>query len=356
MSTTAKHLLIGSMAACSGKSATILGLAHQFQQRGLTMTYAKPLGDCPSTLQQDEDVVLVSQALHLSADRIYQPLLYLDQASINKRLSGQDQNDYRAALSAYLETRGEQLVLVEAPASLGTGRLFDLATQQMAEVLQAGVVLVYRFDGQPTVDNLLAAKRELGDRLLGVLIGDVPKADWQYAEAVIRPYLEEQGIAVFGLMPRNNILRSVSVRELVYQLKAELLCRGDRLDLMVESLAIGAMNVNAAMKYFRKGSNMAIVTGGDRSDIQLAALETSTNCLILTGQIAPQPFILNRAEELEIPVISVDLDTLTTVEIINHAFGRVRVQEKIKITCIQQMMDKYFDCDRLLAKLNIDCK
>jgi BioD-like phosphotransacetylase family protein len=40
---------------------------------------------------------------------------------------------------------------------------------------------------------------------------------------------------------------------LVHQLKAEVLCRSDRLDLMVESLAIGAMNVNAAVKYFRKG-------------------------------------------------------------------------------------------------------
>ena len=67
-------------------------------------------------------------------------------------------------------------------------------------------------------------------------------------------------------------MRSISVRDIVGRLKADVLCCGDRLDLMVETLTIGAMNVNSALRYFRKGINMAVVTGGDRADIQLAAL------------------------------------------------------------------------------------
>jgi BioD-like phosphotransacetylase family protein len=146
----------------------------------------------------------------------------------------------------------------------------------------------------------------------------------------------------------------VSVGELVKQLNAEVLCRSDRLDLLVESLAIGAMNVNSAVKYFRKRRNMAVVTGGDRVEIQQAALETSTQCLILTGQLPPPAFILNRAEELEIPILSVDLDTLTTVEIIDRTFGQVRVHEPIKIECIRQLMSEHFDIDRLLSQLGFN--
>ncbi|HEY9909723.1 MAG TPA: phosphotransacetylase family protein, partial [Thermosynechococcaceae cyanobacterium] len=157
----------------------------------------------------------------------------------------------------------------------------------------------------------------------------------------------------FGLLPRSALLRSVSVRELVKQLKAEVLCCADRLDLMVETLSIGAMNVNSALKYFRKGRNMAVVTGGDRADIQLAAMETSTHCLILTGQMPPLPSILSRAEDLEIPVLSVDLDTLTTVEIVDRAFGQVRLHEPIKVQCICQMMAEHFEIDRLLRELDL---
>jgi hypothetical protein len=189
---------------------------------------------------------------------------------------------------------------------------------------------------------------------MGVLINDIPPANLEAAETLVRPFLERQGIPVLGMLPRSELLRSVSVRELVSQLKAEVLCRPDRLDLMVQSLTIGAMNVNSALKYFRKGTNMAVVTGGDRTDIQLAALETSTQCLILTGQLPPQHFILSRAEDLEIPILSVDLDTLTAVGIIDRAFGQVRLHEPIKVECVRQMMAENFDIERLMATLGLE--
>jgi hypothetical protein len=140
----------------------------------------------------------------------------------------------------------------------------------------------------------------------------------------------------------------------VHHLNAQVLCRPDRLDLMVETLKIGAMNVNAALKYFRKAHNMAVVTGGDRTDIQLAALETSTHCLILTGQIPPSERVLARAEDLEVPILSVDLDTLTAVEIIDRTFGQVRLHEPIKVQCIQQLMEQQLDLDRLLTLLGVE--
>jgi BioD-like phosphotransacetylase family protein len=98
---------------------------------------------------------------------------------------------------------------------------------------------------------------------------------------------------------------------------------------------------------------MAVITGGDRTDLQLAALETSTNCLILTGRVPPQSLILSRAEDLEIPILSVELDTLTTVEIVDRTFGSVRLQEPIKVQCIQQLIQEHFALDRLINKLEL---
>jgi hypothetical protein len=62
---------------------------------------------------------------------------------------------------------------------------------------------------------------------------------------------------------------------------------------------------------------------------------------------------LSRAEDLEIPILSVDLDTLTTVEIIDRAFGQVRLHEPVKVQAINQMMAKHVNVDRLLAKLGL---
>ncbi|NEP40555.1 MAG: phosphotransacetylase family protein, partial [Okeania sp. SIO2H7] len=168
-----------------------------------------------------------------------------------------------------------------------------------------------------------------------------------------QPFLEANGIPVRGILPRSALLRSVSVDELVKQLDAEVICRDDRLGLMVESLTVGAMSVNAAIKYFRQGTNMAVITGGDRTDLQLAALETSTQCLILTGQLPPNPLVISRAEELEVPILSVASDTLTTVEVVDQTFGKVRLHEPIKVECITQLMAEHFDFDSLLGLMGL---
>jgi uncharacterized protein len=354
---SAKYLLIGSIEAYCGKSATVLGLSYQLQQKGLDIAYGKPLGTCLSELGGtvvEEDVEFITHSLNLPKKHILPTMLTLDDVAVQKRLQGVDKTDYQKSLvQQYSQMFFGDLVLLEGPGNLDEGSLFDLSLLQVAEVMDAAVLLVARYKSLLSVEGLLSAKQRVGDRLVGIVINDIPAEQLQTVNTTIRPFLEQQGIPVLGMLPKSDLLRSVSVRELAHQLNAEVLCRSDRLDLMVESLAIGAMNVNAAVKYFGLRRNMAVVTGGDRVEIQQAALETSTQCLILTGQLPPPPFILNRAEELEIPILSVDLDTLTTVEIIDRTFGTVRVHEPIKVECIRHLMSEHFDVNRLLALLDL---
>ncbi|MGK7888000.1 MAG: phosphotransacetylase family protein [Leptolyngbyaceae cyanobacterium] len=350
-----KHLLVGSAETYSGKSAAILGVGLQCINQGLAIAYGKPLEGSESELEQqsDDDVKFVAETLQLADGQIRPTVLTLDAPTIRQYMAGQMTADYRAQLSHYLEFTDSDLVLLEGPDTLSAGQLFGLSLLQIAQTLDAKTLLVARYHSPLVVDSILEAKRQLGDRLLGVLINDIPEDEWERVNADVKPFLENQQIPVLGLLPRNDVLRSVSVGELVRKLDAEVICCPDRMELMVESLKIGAMNVNSALKYFRKAHNMAVVTGGDRTDLQLAALETSTHCLILTGQLPPMETVRHRAEDLEIPVLSVDLDTLTTVEIIDQAFGQVRFREAIKVQCIQELMAQYFDLQRLMEMLEL---
>ncbi|MGB7442400.1 MAG: phosphotransacetylase family protein [Coleofasciculaceae cyanobacterium] len=356
MSEVAKYLLVGSTEAYSGKSATIIGVANQLQSLGVDVSYGKPLGTCLRSDQSsevEEDVQLMMESLNLPSNRMRGPLLCLDSETIERRLRGEDSINYRQSLNLYLQKPNSDLMFLEGPGSLFEGSLFDLSLKEVAQTADAPVLLVARYHSVLLVETLLEAKRQLGEWLLGVIINDIPAEQLLITESTVRPFLERQGIRVLGMIPKSSLLRSVSVQVLVNQLQAEVLCCADRLNLMVESLTIGAMNVNSALEYFRSGRNMAVVTGGDRADIQMAALETSTHCLILTGHLPPQPMILNRAEELEVPVLSVDLDTLTTVEIIDHAFGQVRLHEQIKVECIKHLIKEHFDIERLIDLLGL---
>jgi uncharacterized protein len=354
---SSKYLLVGSTEAYSGKSTIVLGMLSQLRKKGIDIAYGKPLGTCWQDSHADgidEDVKFLANILQLKDNRLLPTTVFLDEATIRQRMMGDNRTDYRSLLAQCLQSSYGDLVLLEGPGTLEEGNIFDLSLPEIAELIDAPILLVARFQSLVSVHKLVSAKQRLGDRLLGIILNDVPPEQMETVETVVKPFLAAQEIAILGILPRNNLLRSVSVGELVNQLQAEVHCCKERLDLMVESLTIGAMNVSAALKYFRKGRNMAVVTGGDRSDLQMAALESSTQCLILTGHIPPAQFILSRAEEVEVPVLSVDLDTLTTVEIIDRAFGQVRLQEPVKVQYVAEMMADRFNIDRLIEKLGLE--
>jgi BioD-like phosphotransacetylase family protein len=95
------------------------------------------------------------------------------------------------------------------------------------------------------------------------------------------------------------------------------------------------------------------VTGGDRLDIQLAALETSTRCLILTGNLYPSSVILSRAEEVGVPVVLVRQDTLTAVEMIDRYRGRMRFHQAKKVDIFNRVLTGHFSFSRLYRDLGL---
>ena len=358
MATSAKKLIIASTEAYCGKSATILGLSHLSHARDIPVGYGQPLAtdlrQSVKNLGSADDAKFLANILDLPSNRAKSPLLSLERDTIDRRLKGNDRRDYGAAVKEYVNQIEGDLVFLEGASNLWEGSIFNLSVPEIAEAVDASILLVTRYHPLLLVGSLLSAKKFLGDRLLGVVINDIPLVEMSTASETIKSYLEQQQIPVLGMLPKDSILNSVSVREIATRLNAEVLCGSEHLDWMVESLSIGAMNVNSALGYFRQRENMAVITGGDRAELQMAALETSTHCLILTGRIPPKDIIIERAESLEIPILSVDTDTLTTVEVVDDAFGKVPIYEAIKISQIKYLMEQHFDMDRLIKHLGLE--
>lgn len=357
-----KHLLIGSTRSGSGKSATILGLTYHLQAKGYKIGYGKPIGtfttkELPESAERTEaDVEFIKKTLNLPQELLRPSLLNLDRTALQRRLSGEDQADYSTKLEEYKKLTTGDLVLLEAPANTAEGAVFGLSLEEMASHLGSQILLVMRFGSLLVADHILMAKQRLGDRLLGVVINDIPDEQYETAIEILHPYLENQGIPVFALMPENRILRSVSVAEIIEQLGATVLCSPENIDLgkvMVEELKIGAMDVNSAQRYFRQSFNKAVITGSSRIDLQFAALETSTNCLILTGRPFISDDVAHKAMELGVPVLAVNKDTLSTVSVIEGCLGQVRLHEGVKVTSICDMMSKHFNFNRFLKLLDI---
>ncbi len=372
-------LLVGSCEPFSGKSTLVLGLARQLIDKGAQIRFGKPLGTSDEAERKaagpdsgpsssptpdstptegvvlDADVRFVGEILGLSPEQLLPSLHLSDPSTARARLlSGDlDAGQGLGRLQAQLGNGINQITLLEMAGSLSEGLLYGLSLPQLAHQLQAPVVLVHPWSDARSVDPLLEAFGQLGSLLAGVVLNGVaPETVAGLLDAEV-PALERLGIPVYGVMPRSPLLRSVTVEELAWRLEARVLCCRERLDLLVETLSIGAMNVNSAMEFFRRRRNMAVVTGADRTDIQLAALEASTQCLILTGAGEPLPQLISRAEELDVPLLKVEHDTLSTVEVIERTFGHMRLNEAVKATYAVRLVAEHCQFDRLDARLRL---
>lgn len=116
---------------------------------------------------------------------------------------------------------------------------------------------------------------------------------------------------------------SITVGRMAECLHGEIMNSPDRASESIGSLMVGAMGVEPTPVYFGQRAEKAVITRGDRSDIQLGALETSIKCLVLTGGIRPIPMVVQRAEEKGVPIIVVGNDTPATLSELESCFGQV---------------------------------
>lgn len=206
------------------------------------------------------------------------------------------------------------------------------------------------------VDDLLTARMRLGKSMLGGIINSVPRPRLDFVKEKIKPFLEHRDVPILAILPKEPVLMSVSIADLNNGLGGEILCADHALDELVEHLMIGAMSVDSALIYFRRQPNKAVITGGDRSDIQLAALETSTKCLILTGGFRPAPLIIGRAQEQGVPIILTHHDTITALRLIGDFFGKTRFHQEKKVEYFENLLNKYFDFEEFCKILGLRAK
>lgn len=352
-----KALYITSAETYSGKSSLCVGLGLRFRKDGFNAGYMKPVNvNCQVVegLAFDEDVTFAKQVFDMAEPSDLLCPVALTPAKLEQQLRGPEVNYEPKLLEAFAKVAaGRDVMVLEGGRSLREGYVAGLPPLRVVELLDAKVLGVVRYDEDLMVDRVQTAQNYFKDRLIGIVINETPRDRWDHVHEVVLPYLVRHNLKVLGILPKDQLLTAPSVRELAEGLKAEILCASDHIDELVEHMLVGAMSVDSALSYFRRRPNKAVITGGDRADIALAALETSTRCLILTGHLYPSPAVLNRAEELNVPVLLCKLDTLSAVDIIEGYFGRSRFQQPQKVNRFGALLDEYIDFDQFYQQLDI---
>ncbi|MFW6003275.1 MAG: phosphotransacetylase family protein [Halanaeroarchaeum sp.] len=347
-------LLVASTEESTGKTALALSLGQLAQERGASVGYMKPKGtrlqsNVGKTLDADpmlaRDILDLDSEMHEMEPIVYSPT-FIEGAIRGQEDAEELRDRIEEAFDALSEDR--DTMIVEGGGRYTTGGIVDLAEDDVAEAIDADVVLVERIETASDVDELLAAADRFGDRLEGVVFNAVSDSMYDMVESDVVPFLQSRDVSVFGVIPHDRTLAGVTLSDITDELGGEVLTNVDD-EVFVERILVGAMSGESALRHFRRTKDAAVITGGDRSDVQTAALEApGVKALILTGGMEPPGAVLGKAQERDVPVLVVQSDTLATVERAEELIRGGRVRDVRTVETMYGLLNEHVDVDALL--------
>lgn len=156
-----------------------------------------------------------------------------------------------------------------------------------------------------------------------------------------------------AVLPETRALYGFTVGELADYLHASFLCLPQQREGLIEHLMVGANPPDPALSYFAPRPNKAVFCRADRPDIQLAALDTTTRCLVLAGGGPLQTSLVNRAEDEGVPVLQVAGGVIETVGRLDGLVERVRFHQAAKLPVMQALLEQRLDFQGLEQALGL---
>ncbi|NQT31496.1 MAG: phosphotransacetylase family protein [Deltaproteobacteria bacterium] len=325
-------LYVTSLQAGVGKTAVCAGLAKHLDGEGRKVGYFKPMvADIKEKAAVDSDAVFIRKVLRLK-ETVADLCPVIDRGGDLARKIKQ----------AYEKVAGgKDVVIVEGVWRLRPGAEPVEAACEVVEALGAKVIVVEPYSAELAETDLSVKYRGFGEHLLGVVVNRVPVRRLD----ILSEQLSSRagGAAVLGVLPEDRVLFGLTVGEIAERIEGEILNDAGKSAEVVESFMLGAMVVDSGPDYFGRLANKAAVLRSDRPDMQLAALETSTRCLVLSGGVEPTYPVLTSAKDKGIPIILAKGDTGSVVNTLEMALGKPRFNQKKKLPRLLEIMEHHFD-------------
>lgn len=352
----AKNIYLCSVKEKVGKSLLSIGIFSKLQKEGKKVAYFKPIGvpKAAFSAKADRDVGFILNTIFktkLPYD-IISPVSIPDNYYIDL-IDATKKNEYLETIKhAYNElTKNFDYIVIEGAPSIKRFIRVGLDDVSIAEKLGIKeLIFVETESSDKCIDDLFFSNKYFEFRNIktkGVIFNRI---DYDYI-ARIRElednHIKRYNIPILGIIELNYELLSLRASEIQSGIGGELINESATSGLSndVLTIIIGAMNTQAALKYLRQAKKAAVITGGDRTDLALAALNEKISCLILTGFMQPDVSVITMANEKGIPIILSPSDTYTTLKNIDRIKPGIQ-EDEIQIAL--ELIEKNIDWNLLL--------
>ena len=357
-----RAIYIATGEAESGKSILALGMMRILLGRTRKVGYFRPIIEVPDPSKKDNHIETI--LTHFNLEMEYEECYALTGAEvIQKKTAGEDGDILDAIIKKYkaLEDRFD-FILVEGTDFSGEAVFVELDVNAViAKNLGIPVILVGTGKDktiEELVTNLHLAYDSFMDKevkVLGIVANKVEENQVDQIAQVIKDTVSEE--IFIGVIPMIRSLNNPTIKEIVDELKADVLIGDDQLDNQVENSAVGAMQLRNFLQHLK--ANCLVITPGDRADVILSSLQASISDnypkisgILLTGGLLPEESIMKLIKGLReiVPILAIEKGTFEVANKIGAIRSHIYPTNDQRIYTSLNTFDKYVNISDLTRK------
>ncbi|MBN1411491.1 MAG: AAA family ATPase [Spirochaetales bacterium] len=361
-----KKIYVAASRQNDGKTITALGLLEAVKEFYPNTGYIKPVGQQVKIIGQeviDKDVNLMNEVFKIGGQLPdMSPITVPSGFTENYILHGNKKELETKIMDGYNRaSKSRDFMVIEGTGHAGVGSVFDLSNAEVAKLLNAKVILVTCAGIGRPIDEIMLNKAlfdQHGIELLGVIINKVLPEKYEKINYYVRLGLKRKNIDVLGVIPYCPILSNPTVKQLLDDVKGELICGEKGLDQMITNVIVGAMPPHTVLDFFK--GEVLLITPGNREDLILSAVtcalpevsdDYNIRGIILTGGIWPNKTILKFLKNTSIPIFLVKEDTFAVAQRVTNLIVKIRPEDQEKIDKIKELVKQYVDVKLLRQKI-----
>jgi len=357
-----RAIYIATVEAESGKSIMTLGLMGILLGRTKKVGYFRPIIEVTDKSKRDNHIETVLSHFKLEMD--YEDCYALTGAEvIQKKTTGHEGEILDIIIKKYKELEDKfDFILVEGTDFSGEAAFVELDVNAVvAKNLGIPVILVGSGKDKSLdelVTNLHLAYDSFLDKevkVLGIVANKVEESQIDTVSKTLEDAVEEK--IFIGVIPMIKSLNNPTIKEIVDNLKADILIGEAQLDNQVETSAVGAMQLRNFLIHLK--TNCLVITPGDRADIILSTLQASISDnypkiagILLTGGLIPEESIMNLIQGLKevVPILAIEKGTFEVANKIGAIRSHIYPTNDQRIYTSLNTFDKHVDIANLIRK------
>ncbi len=353
----AKGIYLCSLSERVGKTLLSVGIIQKLLKDGNKVGYFKPIGTPkgPFTSKKDPDVDFLQSCMEIT-DLPYDllsPVSIPDCYYIDIIDADRKQEFLQLIKETYNEWSKEyDYIIIEGAQSIRQYIRVGVDDVTVAQTIGLNeLVYVESLSSDKAIDNIFFTNRYFQYRnikIKGIIFNEIDYEYFARIKELELNHINRYEIPIIGIIAKNIQLWAPRVTEIKEAIGGTLLnaeATSSALNNLVENYLIGAMGPQSALKYLRQVKKAAFITGGDRADLAITALNEGISVLLLTGFIHPDTSVITMANEKNIPIILSPSDTYTTL--MNLEKIKPRIQEE-ELELILKLVENQINWEILL--------